>query len=622
MNVAAEEDPTPLRTAALDYASRGWHVVPLHTTRSGVCSCGRIDCSSPGKHPRTLNGLHSASSDPNDVEYFWDQWPDSNIGIVAGPSELAIVDLDSEDAVTRWKNLKIGTPTLYAKTGKGMHLYYHDPTLAGKPSVGDGIDFRAGPSYVVAPPSIHANGNHYTWQNENTPIATIPLEVLAHFAKQRQEDARANDGLTIREGGRHKALVSLAGSARRRGHTEEEILALLRTTNETRVQPPMPDYQIVGISKSAADWQPGSPELQDAIFWGTTHNPEQVAEEARSLVESWSEFHAHTPENITWIIDGLIAESSLVFIAAPPKAGKTWLALALGIYTALGQPFLDHPASASPVLYVALEGHRAAIRTRVSIFARGVGVDPAGNGLDNLHIMYKPPGINIANPAWAGKITSAAEQLGAKLVIVDVLRAAAPGMREDGKGAEDFARIRENLAPLQTTGCAIILLHHFVKRNESNKGRGIGELMSGSGALFGHADLVLGITANEDGAKRMRLETIGRDVADHEPTGIELVGEGTGEYGGYGYHDSIRLVVTEEIPEPDDVKAPPAEIKAYLLEQPNLDAAPGAIADHFGVTRGTIANRRNALERIGVHYQEGGKLSRYYVASTTVNHRQ
>jgi hypothetical protein len=613
VSVAEDTNPTPLRTAALAYARRGWHVVPLHTTTRGICSCGRLDCSSPGKHPRTQNGLHSATTDPDDVEYFWDQWPDANIGIVAGPSHLAIVDLDSADAITRWKALGLGQPTLYAKTGKGMHLYYEDPTQAGKPSVGEGIDFRAGPSYVVAPPSVHANGNTYTWQNDGTPIATVSLEVLAHFAKQRVEDARANDGLTIKAGSRHRALVSLAGSTRRRGHTEEEILALLRATNETRVQPPMGDYELTQIARSAATWEPGSPELHDAIFLGTPPaTQEEVAEEARSLVESWSEFHAHTPEDITWIVDGLIAESSLVFIAAPPKSGKTWVALGLAIYTALGQPFLDHPSEASPVLYIALEGHRAAIRTRVSIFARGAGVDPAGRGLDNLHIMYKPPGIDIADGAWAGKITSAAEQLGAKLVIVDVLRAAAPGMREDGKGAEDFAKIRANLAPLQTTGCSVVLLHHFVKRNESNKGRGIGELMSGSGALFGHADLVLGITATEDGAKRMRLEAIGRDVASFDPIGIELHGEGTGEYGGYSYHDAIQMIASTTIPEVGDVKAPASEIRAWLIEQPSRQATPKAIRDHFDISEGTLRERRPQLLAIGVEYQPGGVHTVYF----------
>jgi hypothetical protein len=282
-----QPEPTDLHMAALEYAAKGWFVVPLHTTTNGMCSCFKADCTSPGKHPRTKNGLHSATNDPDDVDFFWEQWPDANIGIVAGPSKLAIVDLDSADAITRWKNLKLGQPTLYAKTGKGMHLYYHDPTEAGKPSVGDGIDFRAGPSYVVAPPSIHANGNTYTWQNQDTPIATVSLEVLAHFAKVRNDDARANDGFTIREGGRHHALVSLAGSARRRGHTEEEILALLRATNQTRVTPPMSDYELVNIAKSAATWEAGSPELHDAIFFGTTPaTQEEVAEEARSLVES------------------------------------------------------------------------------------------------------------------------------------------------------------------------------------------------------------------------------------------------------------------------------------------------------------------------------------------------
>jgi hypothetical protein len=35
------------------------------------------------------------------------------------------------------------------------------------------------------------------------------------------------------------------------------------------------------------------------------------------------------------------------------------------------------------------------------------------------------------------------------------------------------------------------LPHHFVKLSEATRERSIGELMAGSGALFGHADAVL-----------------------------------------------------------------------------------------------------------------------------------
>ena len=83
--------------AALDYGRRGWAVVPLHTLTGDGCSCGRLDCSSPGKHPRIKTGAdHSAAStDAEQISQWWSLWPDANIGLVTGRrSGLLVVDVD------------------------------------------------------------------------------------------------------------------------------------------------------------------------------------------------------------------------------------------------------------------------------------------------------------------------------------------------------------------------------------------------------------------------------------------------------------------------------------------------------------------------------------------------
>jgi Bifunctional DNA primase/polymerase, N-terminal len=54
----------PFETAALSYARRGWRAVPLHSWTGSCCTCGRRDCPSPAKHPRTLHGLKDATTDP------------------------------------------------------------------------------------------------------------------------------------------------------------------------------------------------------------------------------------------------------------------------------------------------------------------------------------------------------------------------------------------------------------------------------------------------------------------------------------------------------------------------------------------------------------------------------
>ena len=79
---------------ALYYISRGWPVIPLHRIKDGCCTCGKADCSSPGKHPVTPNGTKDASIDPAQIHKWFDKegW---NIGICAGEeSGLVILDID------------------------------------------------------------------------------------------------------------------------------------------------------------------------------------------------------------------------------------------------------------------------------------------------------------------------------------------------------------------------------------------------------------------------------------------------------------------------------------------------------------------------------------------------
>jgi len=82
-------------TAALDYARRGWPLIPLHAATADGCSCARDECSSVGKHPRTEHGLKDATTDEGVIGRWWDKWPEANVGIVTGAvSGLVVLDVD------------------------------------------------------------------------------------------------------------------------------------------------------------------------------------------------------------------------------------------------------------------------------------------------------------------------------------------------------------------------------------------------------------------------------------------------------------------------------------------------------------------------------------------------
>jgi hypothetical protein len=177
-------------TDALGYAGRGWAVFPLHTMLAGRCSCRRLDCAHPAKHPVTRHGLLEATSDPGRIRSWWGRWPWANIAVATGArSGVVVIDVDPRSGGTislaRLEAL-MGSlpPTLAAATGGGgRHLFFAHPGVevrntAGRlPGVAEplpGLDLRGDGGYVVAAPSRHASGGTYRWNDLAVPLAAPP----------------------------------------------------------------------------------------------------------------------------------------------------------------------------------------------------------------------------------------------------------------------------------------------------------------------------------------------------------------------------------------------------------------------------------------------------------------
>src|SRR3989338_3312049 len=157
---------------ALEYARQGWHVYPVHSIRAGKCSCAQDNCKNPGKHPRIKNWTNECSAEAKQIHEWWRQWPDANIGIATGEkSDLLVLDLDKKhggyESLEKLisENGPLDKALIANSGGGGLHLYFQYPSerMANRVGLLPGLDIRGEGGSVVAPPSIHASGNQYSW---------------------------------------------------------------------------------------------------------------------------------------------------------------------------------------------------------------------------------------------------------------------------------------------------------------------------------------------------------------------------------------------------------------------------------------------------------------------------
>lgn len=175
-------------SAALAYAGLGWAVLPVYGVANGKCRCGKVDCSSPGKHPHgrfAPHGVNDATRDGALICSWFQNGEAINVAIQTG-AESGIVVLDIDDRHGGSESVRAFgelPQTATAQTGGGWHPYFNMPdgidlrNSAGK--LGPGLDVRATGGYVVAPPSTHISGRQYKWlRDPRAGLADLPKSIL------------------------------------------------------------------------------------------------------------------------------------------------------------------------------------------------------------------------------------------------------------------------------------------------------------------------------------------------------------------------------------------------------------------------------------------------------------
>lgn len=210
-------------TAALALAASGLAVLPCHVSEDGACSCGRQDCPSPGKHPRTRHGLHDASTDVRTLRGWWARWPGANVALRTGATPsggVVVVDVDprhgGEASLARLLRCHGALPeTAEAATGGGgRHLYFAHPGVAVANSAGSclgpGLDVRGDGGYVLAAPSRHASGAGYRWRSDRAPVE-LPAWLLRLLVPPPLEPRRRRTPVVRAPGWAGAALAAESG---------------------------------------------------------------------------------------------------------------------------------------------------------------------------------------------------------------------------------------------------------------------------------------------------------------------------------------------------------------------------------------------------------------------------
>ena len=243
-------------TAALDYAKRGWHVLPVQAR---------------GKVPLTARGVKDATTREDTILEWWKRWPSANVGIATGEvSGLVVIDIDGTDgekALAEFGN----PPSPCVLTSKGRHIYFQHPgqTVRNAVAVRPSMDVRGDGGYVVAPPSTHESGAVYRWDTDNglddaLTLAPLPLKLSKLVTGKngrgptlQQRTHGAELPAAVEQGTRNDMLFRFGCRLREHAFSADEIEAALAAQNAARCKPPLPEDELVAIAASCATYEPG-----------------------------------------------------------------------------------------------------------------------------------------------------------------------------------------------------------------------------------------------------------------------------------------------------------------------------------------------------------------------------
>ncbi len=237
------------------YSHMGLPMIPLFTPRSKGLN-GKIPAIKAWQNKATVN---------RDQLNTWFKNPSTqNVGILTGESSgLLVLDIDprngGEGSLIEIEKLYGPVPRtpLVHTGGGGYHFYFKTHSaIQSYQNILPGIDVKANGGFIVAPPSLHASGKYYAWDEklplDKVPFAPVP-EWLIKFIHSKNRISPYHTRIPksfILSGSRNSSLSELCGYLIYKKVDSILTYKLVHSYNQSYCNPPLKEGEVTSIIDS------------------------------------------------------------------------------------------------------------------------------------------------------------------------------------------------------------------------------------------------------------------------------------------------------------------------------------------------------------------------------------
>jgi hypothetical protein len=253
-------------------------------------------------------------------------------------------------------------------------------------------------------------------------------------------------------------------------------------------------------------------EIAKAPAWHPTEKPSHVLVPAPDFVSA-------TPEEMEYLIDGVIPKDGNGFVVAVTKGRKSWSAVDMLISMALGEPWLGFNVP-RPVrcALVSREDSPSLTAWRMGHLIRGKKAKHPELLEANLFVNSRAqtPQFMLDNPAQVSEMIAEFKKRRIEFAIFDVFNVLHSVDENDNT---QMRTILQALSSFQIeTGCSIGVVHHFGKMETAS----LVHRMRGASAIAGWAEWLIGLTLEDEDAGIVKVEFKSKASAQTPPVYFEI----------------------------------------------------------------------------------------------------